>query len=235
MPIASLSPMTSTDWATQLAALSAAWQGVVAPKPLPVEAWSAEVTRLKAEMDRLRVIGQWDRGPHDLLSIVGLGSWELAHCAALGWLCDPDGSHGLGAAVPAYLLGLCGGAPEPGPVRVALEETRDDTRADVIVRGTDWTLVIEVKVDAIEGPRQAERLHHYWQDEPGVHFIFLTRSGRPPRTAADSLPAWTPLSWADLTRTLVSLCDDIPTAALGRPAAVQYLKTLQHLFLRSRS
>lgn len=227
--------MTSTDWATQFAALSALWRETIAPQPVPVEAWTVEMARLEAEMDRLRRRGQWARGPYDLLSIVGLGSWELAHSAALGWLCDPDGSHGLASAMPAYLLGLCGGSFESGPVQVALEEARDNTRADVVVRGSDWTLVIEVKVDAIEGPRQAERLHHHWQDEPGVHFLFLTRAGQPPKTAAESLPYWTPLSWSNLTRTLLALAEDIPSTAVGRPAVDQYLKTLQHLFLRRRS
>jgi hypothetical protein len=227
--------MTSMDWATTFTALSEAWHEIGAPSPIPSAEWSAEVARLNAEMDRLRVLGQWARGPHDLLSIVGLGSWELAHSAALGWLCDPDGSHGLGAAVPAYLLRLCGGTLEPGPVQVVLEEARDDTRADVVVRGSNWTLVIEVKVDAIEGPRQAERLHHFWQDDAGVRFIFLTRFGQPPKTAGASVAAWSSLSWTDLTRSLLSMCQDIPTTALGRTAVEQYLKTLQHLFLRSHA
>lgn len=101
----------------------------------------------------------WTHGPTDLLTVCGLHRWELTQSAALGWVCDPEARHGLGDSFLRSMLEATGDVPPiTAPVVVDLELTRTRSRADIVVRGSSWTLVVEVKVDAGEGERQCQRL-----------------------------------------------------------------------------
>ena len=46
-------------------------------------------------------------------------------------------------------------------VRIALEDQRDETRADLVVYGADWTIVVEAKTFASEQKRQLDRLYDH--------------------------------------------------------------------------
>jgi hypothetical protein len=53
---------------------------------------------MAVEQQRLQQQGRWTRGAADLMTICGLHRKELAHSAALRWLCDPHCRHGLTTA-----------------------------------------------------------------------------------------------------------------------------------------
>lgn len=208
------------------------WCGLA--KSLPVSPslgeWDEVFKALEAETENLKRRGQWAEGPHDLLSIVGLNRWELAHSAALAWLCNPYAGHGLGDRFLRSLI-ACTGDPVAleGLVVCATEVSRARSRADVVVQGKDWTLIIEVKVDAIEGTDQAQRLFDDWVDDDDVRFIFLTRHGLGPRTAdSETASRWAPLAWRSVLGMLAALTPD--EKAPAQVASSEYLRTLKATF-----
>lgn len=187
---------------------------------------------MRARMGDLARRGRWASGPHDLLSVVGLNRWELAHSAALAWLCSPQASHGLGSAFLDALIGFTG---EPldtsGPVLCRTEVARSNSRADVVVEGPGWVLVIEVKVDAGEQPRQAQRLYEDWNDDGEARFLYLTRHGMPPATAESaSLNEWTSMPWRTVRSLLARLAPCRQATAHGRSAMNEYQRTLESTF-----
>lgn len=67
--------------------------------------------------------------------------------------------------------------------------TRGRSRADVVVRGPFWSIVLEVKVDAGEGDGQCQRLFDDWSEDPDPRFVFLTRTGYHPYRRSLRKPA----------------------------------------------
>jgi hypothetical protein len=146
--------------------------------------------------------------------------------AGLAWLLRSDGHHALGPALLDGLLrhlGIDGSGTQTG-VRVVLEEQRDETRADLVVYGGDWTVVVEAKTFAVEQERQLDRLYEHWRNEPDPCFVFLTRGQRLPTTAVHSRGQWRGLTWekvADITRAAA-------TSMTGAaPGVHDYIATLE--------
>jgi hypothetical protein len=173
-----------------------------------VDGWEAEFEALLDEETRLRKEGRWLRGPSDLLGVVGRRRSELTHTAALAWLLDPIGAHGLGTEPLAGFLRLIGDeAPDDDVLswcRPAREVTIDDTRADLVIDGPGLRIVVEVKVDAGEGEQQTERLVDHF-DEEGARFVFLTRSRAMPVNTGEHLDRWCAIAWADVLAMLDSV------------------------------
>lgn len=213
------------DLRAQRAMVDTAQQGIARD-------WAPRVVSMRERMQDLARAGRWASGPHDLLSVVGLNRWELAHSAALGWLCNPNASHGLGSAFLDGLVARTGKAVDvTGPIVCRTEVARADSRADVVVEGPGWVLVIEVKVDAGEQPRQAQRLYEDWFEDSDARFIFLTRHDLPPATAClASRDHWTVVSWRTVRGLLTSLAASGQPSAHGRPALTEYLRTLESTF-----
>jgi hypothetical protein len=138
--------------------------------------------------------GEWTHGPSTLMAVLGLQRAEVPNCKVIRWLLDPLSPHGLGTEMlRALAVALEANLPNPAQAHVEAEVSRVDTRADVIVTGSSWTLVIEAKIDAAEGDRQGARLEEHWPE--AFPFVFLTRSGtRRPGTAIDTT-RWTSISW----------------------------------------
>jgi hypothetical protein len=135
------------------------------------ERFSQMVTAQRQMMDR----GQWTHGPVTLLEVLDLQHSEVHHCRVLRWLLDPLAHHGLGAPFMRALstrLDLHLSHPERARVDAEVPDSR--SRADVVIRDADgsWTVVIEAKVNAAEGHRQAARLERDWP-EP-AQLVFLT-------------------------------------------------------------
>ena len=192
--------------------------------------------RLSDEHAGLMRRGRWSVGADDVLSIIRRARYELYHSAMLAWLLDPLGKHGLGTTLLEALLRLCGisAALDLHRARPEIEVQRSDTRADIVVFAPGITLIIENKVDAGEQERQCDRLYAHFGADPGARFVFLTPTGRAPRTAsAPGSDAWTTLSY----KMLATLMDEalnhaaINALATGRFTAQNYLMTLRKEFV----
>ena len=140
----------------------------------------------------------WRSGHRTLMRELGLDHLEVYMCRGLAWLLTPDGWHGLGSEYLSAFLELLA-LPVEGAEQasVTTEETRGDTRADIVVRTPAATVLIEAKISAPEGARQADRLAEGWSPE-SASLVFLTSDGGIPVTAVDSVDQWTTLRWQNL-------------------------------------
>jgi hypothetical protein len=191
-----------------------------------VTEWTTRLADMRACQQKLVNDGRWRGGPRTLLAALELQNRELAMTAGLAWLLRPDGHHGLGPAVLDGLLErleIVGSGTQPG-VRVVLEEQREETRADLVVYGGDWTIVVEAKTFAVEQKRQLDRLHAHWSDEPTPCFVFLTRGERLPLTAVASRSAWRGLTWREIAEIGRTAAEPIVGVA---PGVHDYIATLE--------
>lgn len=200
-------------------------------RQVDVASWEEALDGLVAEYGAIRGRGAWTQGPGDFFGVLGLGRAELAHSAMLAWLFNPDGRHGFGRMLLNRIIE--GHIPDldVSSFRVRgidLEVQRSETRADIVVWGDAATLVIEVKVDAGEGHRQCDRLYDRFSTEPGVRFVFLTPSGRPPLTATgDAAGAFNNLSFQDVRQALEDVLEEAGDAGEATDIAKNYLRTLR--------
>ena len=153
-------------------------------------------------------------------------------------LLNPTGRHGLGCALVRRLVEHCTVEPVPASLAVrtvTFSEWRNDREADLVVRGEDFTLVIENKVDASEQPRQCDDLYSNFKNERAPLFLFLTPDGRKPRTATAlcAQRAFRTLSWPEV-RAMIETALNESRPASGAAGAVDvvgnYLRTLKEQF-----
>lgn len=146
--------------------------------------------------------------------------------AGFAWLLRPDGQHGLGSGVLHRLLDHLGIQDSEARLeaRIALEETRDRTRADLVIYGRDWTVVVEAKTFAIEQDDQLHRLYGHWRDDPEPVFVFLTRGVRTPLTAGAFGAEWRELTWREVAEISRAAASSVPDAA---PGVYEYISTLE--------
>jgi hypothetical protein len=200
-----------------------------------------EHTRLEALRrleEQLVAAGQWAAGPATMFAALGLTGQELANCRFLGWLLDPLAPHGLGTRLLQRLLthlnNLIGEdrlptASTTARTTVVLEDARTGTRADLVLYGVGWTVVIEAKLGASEQPEQGMRLAREW---PDATYVFLTRRGRPMETAGDH--DWTATTWTAIRQLVADTLHEAsppPTdaTATARSAVRDYLIATGHL------
>lgn len=217
------------DPAARYEVVSRHWQETLVvlrdTRAVTIERWTDRLGTLAREQHELVAAGTWRGGPPTLMAALGLQYRELAVTAGLGWLLRPDGQHRIGARVLDGVLARLGlAASALGSVRVVLEEQREQTRADLVVYGTDFTVVVEAKVFAMEQPEQLERLEAHWAHEPGPVFVFLTRGHRVPTTARPDGAHWHGLSWADVAHVTRRAAEDSPDPA---PGVWEYVETLE--------
>ena len=184
-------------------------------------------------MERVRsaivASGNWSYGPSTLMSVLGLSRREVANCRVVRWLFDPLARHGIGASMIAALAQVirCGLA-EPARARAEAEVIRSRSRADVVVTGAaaEWTVVIEAKVAAGEGPGQGYRLEQDWTEgddsSTATYFVFLTPDGRRQPRTARATERWTPLSWSWFVETGDRLLSEAPPQADHRAQAARH-------------
>lgn len=220
--VSSTSP-TPTDWVLAYDAMLDAWQQLSRPKDQVLD-WDESIVSMCAEMSDLRIRGQWRSGGRTLLRELGIHHNEVLLCRGLAWLLTPDGWHGLGARFLTGILAALGASADgAGAALVATEECRHWTRADIIVRLADTTLIFEAKIFALEQPDQADRIADEWADEHPT-LVFLTRTGAQPVTAVESLGMWRTLTW----RQLAGIADTAATAtSAASNGAWEFIETLK--------
>ena len=148
---------------------------------------------------------------------------EVLLCRGLAWLLTPDGWHGLGTRFLTGMLSALG-IPSEGAEKavVAVEETRGATRADVVVRLPEATLLIEAKVFAGEQQMQCDRLAAEWEHETPT-LVFLTRRGTEPTSAVDSAGAWHTITW----RQIATIARAARAPEEPSPGALDFIETLE--------
>jgi PD-(D/E)XK nuclease superfamily len=195
--------------------------------------WTERYQAARSAQQELVRAHLWRGGPQTLLAAIGAQNSELALTAGLAWLLRADGHHGLGPAALSGLLARLGVTGTAGDARIVCEESRGDdqgagldrkTRADLVVYGDGWTIVIEAKVFAVEQDGQLDRLHHHWKGEASPYFAFLTRGARDPVSADDSRAHWHRLTWEEIARLVRTAASEQPKAAAG---VHDYAETLE--------
>lgn len=224
------SAVVSTQrWQHRHAALASTWHAITADaharSAAVVDEWEDGLARMRASQQELVQSGRWRGGPRTLLAALDLHYRELAMTAGLAWLLRPDGHHGLGTDLLSRLLRhLEFDHDAASDVRVVVEEQRDATRADLVVYGSTWTIVVEAKTFAIEQEPQLDRLYDHWRDEPSPCFVFLSRGQRDPMTAVTSRGQWRSLTWHEVAGLARAAATSTPGAAAG---VHDYIATLE--------
>ena len=184
------------------------------PPATPLEqetlrAWDERLSRMRAHHLALKRAGYWIHGRPDLLGVLGRERRETYHSTMLGWLLDPGAPTGLGTRfLRRFLVEI-----DPAfssiteerleSVSVQCEVGRLASRTDVVLFGDDFTVVVEVKVDAVEGPAQCLRIYRDFRADPSPRYVFLTPRGQQPLTATEEAEgAFVPLSYRRLSALL---------------------------------
>ena len=227
------------SWESDVRAMEREWGAISVrrTKALLVD-WREAMSEMQRERDRLISDGLWVAGPSDFLGILGLARNENMHSRMLEWLLKPTGRHGLGCGLVRRLVEHCTGKPSPSPLAVrdvTFSQWRNGREADLVVKGEDFTLVIENKVDADEQPDQCDDLYANFRNETASQFIFLTPEGREPHTATAPLAnrAFNALSWREVRRMIeAALTESQPASGPADAVGVveNYLRTLEEQF-----
>ena len=200
--------------------------------------WRDAMSAMRRRHDCLVADGLWVGGPSDFLGIIGHARVENTHSLMLAWLLNPTRRHGLGSGLVRRLLEHCSGdaVPAAPAVRtVKFSEWRHGREADLVVRGEDFTLVIENKVDADEQPDQCDDLYENFKDDSDPRFLFLTPDGRAPRTATTpgAKRAFRTVSWPEVGEMLEAALHEsrsVPEAAGAVDVVENYLRTVKEQF-----
>lgn len=192
--------------------------------------WRATYAGIIQQQAALQDTGRWTRGHADLLGALGLGRSELSHSAALHWLLDPLGAHGLGGSLLRRLLRHLDAVVPADSELVQAVLTREVVhplgRADLIIDVSRTRIVIENKIDAPEQPAQARRMVEAF-DTDNAYFVYLTLHGGVPATAQAVEHRWVALSY----RVLATWLDELTRAAADGEwlAARAYLATIERI------
>lgn len=240
--------MTAGKSETHFAALLGEWTALLGHAAEESAADRDSRFRLVSnEYRELVANGDWVSGPSDLVTILGRDRDELLHSSLLAWLLTPTAQHRLGDAFLRLLIGriwpeytdvpLQGASADREVDRVVVDPDNSQTyqaRADVVVRTPELTIIIENKLDAVEGPIQCERLYRVWRGEPTqTRWLLVSPSGRAPVSIVteEAAQAWTAVSYRDVSAWLSeSIGRAEPSSSLGRASALQYLATLRRKY-----
>lgn len=151
----------------------------------------------------------------DPWDIAGVGRDEVKNSAILAWLLNPKGNHGLDDSALSALLAklhLKFGFPKtPGNYCFVRTEANPDgditNRVDIEIDSENFYLLIEVKIDALEGVEQLKRYGRLAASQASGRpwsLLFLTVNGQKSNTAAEYAAKVFPLSWCDLSRLLMT-------------------------------
>lgn len=191
-----------------------------------VAGWNRRAEQMSSQQRVLVGEGLWRGGPRTLLAAINVQYAELVMTAGLAWMLRPDGHHGLGPAMLRRWLTHLGVdvGEDCADVRIVLEEQRDRTRADLVVYGSTWTVVVEAKTFAVEQDDQLFRLYEGWRDEPDPTFVFLTRGRRTAESAGVHSEHWDALTWQQVSEIAREACGEVAHVA---PGVHEYINTLE--------
>lgn len=145
----------------------------------------ASVTSLRTGLDRIRMdqldnAGRRRNEYFNLFAVIERTRCEHTHSNVLAWLLNPTEAHGLSDSFLKAFVKATFGDELTGTSDIVVE--RECENCDIVIcQGRKWVLVIENKVDSIQGSDQLLRYARYWKRRfPKRYFAFLTRNGEEP-------------------------------------------------------
>ncbi|MEA2826802.1 MAG: hypothetical protein QOG43_1241 [Actinomycetota bacterium] len=184
------------SWVGTFDAHVGSWRKALVTDRRP-EQWVGLFGEAAALQEILLSSGAWQSGAQSLLGIIDQRHLEKVHSRVLSWLLDPNGRHGLGSRFLKKFLAVCD-LPMDGADRhvgVVTEEACCHPEVidrygytDVVVRGINWTLVIE---DKLWAGQHGDQLDLYYDAylSVGACFVYLTPEGVQPRSARPEVTA----------------------------------------------
>lgn len=176
---------------------------------LSLERLASVLRELKPALDEARAGGAFI----NVWQVAGLGRRELPNAAALAWLLQPRGNHGLGIGplkgLFDALLAVSPDCPRPSDLSrcsIRIEDRpmwSERDRVDLVVDHPELLLFIEIKVDAAEGLDQLRRYVEAAEEtarctrRAAWRVAYLTRF-RPIGLHGEVIP----LNWRDVSRAL---------------------------------
>ena len=234
-------------WEDELLEMEREWKEIRQRKQASdMTRWKKQVAEMKHAYQALVSRGLWVSGPADFLSIINRAEDERTHSRILAWLLTPTGRHGFRNLILMGLLQHYDAkhgdaeamqAQSIAPAADLLYNVecscwRNGREADIVVWGTDFTLVVEMKVNAGEPPTQCDDLYTNFNGQR-ARFLFLTRDGRKPTTAttAESQRAFETVSWPQVRRIIeVALNNAVSKKEGSVPIVENYVLTLRERF-----
>ncbi|TBZ36433.1 hypothetical protein E0H36_05250 [Rhizobium leguminosarum bv. viciae] len=201
--------------------------------------------RLVGFMARLRaglVACQNDGRLLNVWTIAGLKRNEVRTSAVLGWALDCNGSHGFRAAILDGLVELLrkrGQAKVLDDVilgqnyRLAIEHCalgERDNRVDLAIEGENCVMVIEVKIDAPEGPEQLLRYVQLAKNKavalqkPNSVVLYLSEAW-----PVDKPAELVCLRWRDVARAISNTVTDAHKRSVSGALLLQFAAHIKNL------
>jgi len=215
------------------------WESLPKPQVPDISQWPDALARMAKEEQELRAQGKWLRGRDDFFGVLGLQRAEIRHSAMIAWLLDPCAKHRFGSRfLRAFLRDTFPDVPlEPlEDAQIRCEVARGECRADIVIvlPSCGVTIIVENKVDAVEGERQCDILFECFGKDEGARFLFLTPSGTAPTTATgEAKDAFKSLGYAAVRTMLETVLRETQPSLDGGPGrslAEDYLRTLKREF-----
>lgn len=200
------------------------------PRSIAASSLELLLSQIRAPLGAARAEGAF----MNLWKVAGLKRSEIRNAAALAWLLDPRGTHGLNDAILRALLGRVQRAPawlaRNANFRGITVETEEspvgslENRIDISITGSTFLIFVEVKIDAQEGLRQLERYQAEAENKAlslGVRnalVIYMTLDGRPPK-GGDEVAT---LSWRDVEHSVSAVSRTLARADTRRAILDQF-------------
>ena len=196
------SPDQVAQWLTEFHGMVVHWdENVVEAEERKMAQWVNDLDAISQEYVAHRRRGQWLVGPTDWLGVLLRDRHEMTHSRLVGWLCDPTGQHGLGTVFLELFLALVKsphGAAPSATVELEVTGPSGRTRADIVIKLPEQSVVVENKIGAQESSDQCLLLA---DDHPEpVHLVLLTPSQQQSATAGASQHRWIAVRWRDVAR-----------------------------------
>lgn len=152
---------------------------------LNAEEFREQLERLKLRIDVARKSGAWNSSDHNIFRILGCARNEEVHSNVLAWLLDPEESHGIGSRfLTIFMVRVFQKTDVCIPIEVLKNRQFGSDRPDIVIRGHNWILVLENKIDAAEGEMQTSRYSERWRTLAAMQkrepfFAFVSPNGFP--------------------------------------------------------
>jgi len=139
------------------------------------------ISRIKDKKEK----GVWRKTYFNLFEILGNQWYEDPHSNLLAWLLNPEETHGLGNVFLEKFIEKISDIKLPfDQIKVVRENQKGGDRPDIEVKGNNWWLIIENKINSSENNSQTLRYAKRWgkkgKIDENVFLVYLSPYGKAP-------------------------------------------------------